>query len=62
MARLVRMVLPGIPLFKEESPDLEKFREHFRTGRPLGDDRFLRKAEALIKRELRPKNQGSLKK
>ena len=40
---------------KEEAHDLERFREHIRTGRPLGDDRFLRKAEALTKRELRAK-------
>ena len=47
---------------KEESHDLERFRAHFRTGRPLGDDRFLRKAEAITKRELSPKKPGRPKK
>ncbi len=47
---------------KEESHDLERFREHIRTGHPIGDDRFLRKSEALTKRELSPKKPGKSKK
>ena len=47
---------------KEESHHLERYREHFWTGRPLGDDRFLRKAETMTKRELSPKKPGKLKK
>ena len=41
---------------------LERFRAHFQKGRPLGDDRFLRKAEAMTNRELCLKKSGRPKK
>lgn len=31
------------------------FRRHERTGRPLGDDRFVTKPEGMLNRALKPK-------
>ena len=35
-----------------------KLRHHERTGRPLGDERFLTKLERLLNRVLKPKKPG----
>jgi putative transposase len=45
------------PLFLEDDltdEDLEKIRLHERTGRPLGNDKFITMAEEKTKRRLRP--------
>lgn len=35
-----------------------EFEQHERTGRPLGEDSFIEKAERLLKRELKKKKPG----
>ena len=41
--------------------DAEKLRRHERTGRPLGDGRFLAKPETRLGRRLRPAKRGRKK-
>ena len=38
--------------------ELERFRQHERTGRPLGADRFVRRLERALERTLRRKKPG----
>jgi putative transposase len=38
--------------------ELREFRDHGRTGRPLGDESFLDRLETLIGRHLKPKKPG----
>ncbi|MCB2156347.1 hypothetical protein KQI84_15850 [bacterium] len=45
--------LAGIP-----SEDAEELRRHTRTGRPLGDEGFVRRLERLLGRSLAPKKPG----
>ena len=44
-----------------EKADMEAFRKHERTGRPLGDASFIDRMELLLKRRLRPKKPGPKK-
>ncbi|MBI9093025.1 MAG: hypothetical protein JEZ12_27745 [Desulfobacterium sp.] len=41
---------------------IELFRKHERTGRPLGDDSFVAKMELLLDRKLKPQKPGPKKK
>jgi len=43
------------------NPDIELFRKHERTGRPLGDDSFIGRLEVSLDRRLKPKKPGSKK-
>ncbi len=43
---------------KESEAEIEKFRCHIRTGRPLGDDHFLAKLEKITGRMLRKQKPG----
>ena len=47
-------------LLEDEVPDAQaqEFRRHERTGRPLGDERFVRKLEKRLARDLRPGKPG----
>ena len=47
---------------QEDSENIEQLRLHFRTGRPLGDENFLKKAERISGRDLIPKKAGRPKK
>ena len=38
--------------------DMELFRKHERTGRPIGDDAFIERLEKLLNRKLKPKKPG----
>jgi putative transposase len=40
------------------SKEADKFRSHERTGRPLGDDRFISSLEERLGRDLRPRKPG----
>jgi putative transposase len=42
-------------------PDMERFRKHERTGRPLGEDAFIEEMEHLLDRRLRPQKPGPKK-
>ncbi|GBC61253.1 transposase [Desulfonema ishimotonii] len=42
--------------------DMELFRKHERTGRPLGDDSFVGQLEVSLERRLKPKKPGPKKK
>ncbi len=44
-----------------KKPQIELFRKHERTGRPLGDDSFVEKMELLLERKLRPQKPGPKK-
>ena len=44
------------------APEMELFRKHERTGRPLGEDFFIAKLEGLLSRKLRPRKPGPKKK
>jgi putative transposase len=44
-----------------DDEDLEIFRKHERTGRPLGDEDFVSKLEKICKRELAKKKTGPKK-
>ena len=46
----------------EDEGEQEALRLHERTGRPLGDARFLAKLERLAGRVLRPRKPGPKKK
>ena len=41
-----------------EEPEIELFRKHERTGRPLGEDAFIEKLEHLLDRTLKPQKPG----
>ena len=43
-------------------PEIELFRKHERTGRPLGEDFFIKKMESLLDRRLKPQKPGPKKK
>ncbi len=45
-------------LRKEVPSENDELRKHFRTGRPLGDDAFIRKLEALTERIIAKKKPG----
>ena len=45
-----------------EEEQLERFRRHERTGRPLGDARFLKKLERKLGRILRRQKPGPKRK
>jgi putative transposase len=45
-------------LRKSRAHQNNEFEQHERTGRPLGDDRFIEKAERLLKRDLKKKKPG----
>jgi putative transposase len=47
---------------KEDQDTLECFRLHSRTGRPLGDDQFLSRLEALTGRIFKPQPRGRKRK
>jgi len=47
---------------KESEEDIDKFRKHENTGRPLGDDGFITKLEKITGRTLRKKKPGRPKK
>ncbi len=49
-------------LLKRNPKEIDVLRKHFRTGRPLGDERFLMEAERKTGRELIPKKPGRKKK
>jgi putative transposase len=38
--------------------EIEVFRKHERTGRPLGENAFVQKMELLLGRKLKPKKPG----
>jgi len=38
--------------------EIELFRKHERTGRPLGEDSFIEKLERLLDRKLEPQKPG----
>jgi putative transposase len=40
---------------------IELFRKHERTGRPLGNDTFVEKMELVLERKLRPQKPGPKK-
>lgn len=42
--------------------EIELFRKHERTGRPLGEDDFIEKLERLLDRTLKPQKPGPKKK
>ncbi len=49
-------------LGQEDRPeDVERFLQHEHTGRPLGDDEFIKRLEALTGRILAPKKRGRKK-
>jgi putative transposase len=41
-----------------EEPEMELFRKHERTGRPLGEDAFIEKLERILDRTLKPQKPG----
>jgi putative transposase len=41
-----------------QESDMELFRKHERTGRPIGDDAFIERLEQLLDRKLKPKKPG----
>jgi len=41
-----------------EEPEIELFRKHERTGRPLGEDSFIEKMELILDRRLKPQKPG----
>jgi len=41
-----------------QNQEIERFRKHERTGRPLGDDSFVKKLESSLGRRLRPLKPG----
>ncbi|MEN6560368.1 MAG: transposase [Acidobacteriota bacterium] len=43
---------------KESIGEIDDFRQHERTGRPLGSDEFIRRLEALTGRVLAPRPKG----
>ncbi|MBF0279936.1 MAG: transposase [SAR324 cluster bacterium] len=43
---------------KEDSVELDQMRMAFRTGRPFGNDKFIKKAEKITGRVLKPKPPG----
>lgn len=43
---------------REEELELDAFRSHGRTGRPLGDEAFLERLERLVDRVLKPQKGG----
>lgn len=43
---------------KEREEDIDIFRSHERTGRPLGSDRFIERLEQITGRKLRKRNAG----
>jgi putative transposase len=45
-------------LLKTNPKEIDLLRKHFRTGRPLGDEKFLLEAEKITGRELIPKKPG----
>ena len=48
--------------FDVQEPEIELFRKHERTGRPLGVDSFIKKIELLLDRKLKPQKPGPKKK
>jgi hypothetical protein len=70
MARLARVVAPGVPhhvtqrgnrrqrTFFTDEDEVDILRRHQRTGRPLGDDAFVERLEASLGRNLRPRKPG----
>jgi len=48
--------------FDVQEPEIELFRKHERTGRPLGVDSFIEKMELLLDRKLKPQKPGPKKK
>jgi putative transposase len=48
--------------FDIKSTEIELFRKHERTGRPLGNDPFIKKMESLLDRKLKPQKPGPKKK
>jgi len=45
-------------LKEAQSNAVDEFEKHERTGRPLGDESFIEKAERLLQRELKKKKPG----
>jgi len=45
-----------------QEPEIELFRKHERTGRPLGEGPFIKKMEFLLNRKLKPQKPGPKKK
>ena len=41
-----------------QESDMDLFRKHERTGRPMGDDVFIERLERLLDRKLKPKKPG----
>lgn len=41
--------------------EIEEFRKHERTGRPMGKDFFIKKMESLLDRKLKPRKPGPKK-
>ncbi|MBW2100842.1 MAG: transposase [Deltaproteobacteria bacterium] len=48
--------------FDVQEQEIELFRKHERTGRPLGSDSFIEKMELLLDRKLKPQKPGPKKK
>ncbi len=48
--------------FDVHEPEMELFRKHERTGRPLGEDSFIERLELLLDRKLKPQKPGRKKK
>ena len=46
----------------EDKVDKDLFRQHARTGRPLGDDEYIKQLEKLTGRDLRKRKPGPKKK
>ncbi len=62
---LLHIVRKGWPDFLSKYPreaDMELFRKHERTGRPLGDEQFIEKLETLLNRPLKLQKPGRKKK
>ena len=48
--------------YDAKDAEMELFRKHERTGRPLGTDSFVKKIEFLLDRKLKPQKPGPKKK
>ncbi len=46
---------------KSAASDMEKFRSHEKSGRPLGSDQFIEKLELMLNRTLKPRKAGRKK-
>ncbi len=62
LLEMVRKSWEEFLAFDATNPEMELFRKHERTGRPLGVESFIEKMEFLLDRKLKPKKPGPKKK